>query len=75
MAVRWETKVVGRVDREDTAPAPTAAGGYSAPGVHSRVALPCLGRDFPVRLRVSRDDKKCNFMTKAEAAASFRHFR
>ena len=36
MAVRREVNLVGRVDREDTAPAPTAAGGHFAPGVHDR---------------------------------------
>jgi hypothetical protein len=46
MAVRREVKLVSRVDRDDPAPAPTAAGGHSAPGVHDCVTLPCLGQGF-----------------------------
>jgi hypothetical protein len=46
MEVRREANVAGRVDRADTAPAPTAAGEHSAPGVHDCVTLPCLRQSF-----------------------------
>jgi hypothetical protein len=66
MAVRREANVVGRLDRVDPLRLQQRQGAYSAHEVHGCVTLPCLGGAFPVRLRESRDDKKCIFIKSSD---------